>query len=69
MLARPWVSTTAATTSLPRSRSAMGLAEHRERLADARCGAEIDAQFTAFALAPGTRTAHSVIIHQRARSA
>ena len=41
---RPWVSTKPTTTSVPRSRAAAALVEHREGLADAGRGAEVDAK-------------------------
>ena len=44
---RPWVSTKPTTTSVPRPLRAVGLLEHREGLADAGGGAEVDAQLSA----------------------
>ena len=41
---RPWVSTNPTTTSVPRSCAAPTLVEHREGLADAGRGAEVDAE-------------------------
>ena len=44
---RPWVSTSATTTSVPRASAPVPLAEHGVRLAHAGGGAEVDAQPTA----------------------
>ncbi len=44
---RPWVSTKPTTTSVPRSRAAVRLLEHRVGLADAGGGAEVDPQLSA----------------------
>ena len=54
VLARPWVSTSPTTTSVPRLGAAVRLAEHGVGLADPRCRAEVDPQLTA--------RAHGVII-------
>ena len=70
--ARPWVSTTAATTSRAALPAAVRLTEHRVGLADARRGAEIDAQFTAPARpAPHRFRAlirHPVAVHRSGQS-
>ena len=47
VFARPWVSTKPTTTSVPRSRAPVALVEHGEGLADARRGAEVDAELPA----------------------